>query len=212
MVEKVAIEQGFLWKRRFFSASFITPMQHTSSSSICSSYRKDKRSKPANLCSPLFEVRKHWIERYLSLSKLLCFNKCWNIFQVLSCFRVLRVEVSWYELHKRFPLSLNSIKFLPKSCAVTLTRKQTLAVLFSRDSFYYPYVFMFSILLWQGSTGKAWESFTKWRSHLQIKMYLTCPLSFPFAYSPTISYISLYSSSLRAKALSAYTVCLKRTQ
>lgn len=43
-------------------------------------------------------------------------------------------------------------------------------------------------------------------------MYLTYPLSFPFVYSPTISYASHYSSSLRTKALSACTVCLKGTQ
>jgi hypothetical protein len=56
---------------------------------------------------------------------------------------------------------LNSNKFLPKSCAGTLTRKQSLALLASRDTFHYSYVFMFFILLWQGRAGKAWEDFDK---------------------------------------------------
>jgi hypothetical protein len=122
---------------------------------------KGQRSKPANLCSALSGVRKHWIEWYFSLSKLLFLSKCWSSFQVLNCFRVVRVELSWYELNKRFPLSLNSNKFLLRSCAVTLTRKQTLAVLDSRDYFHYSYVFMFFILLWQGRAGEAWENFYK---------------------------------------------------
>jgi hypothetical protein len=59
-----------------------------------------------------------------------------------------------------------------------------------------------------GKISTKWCSFT----HLQIKVYLTYPLSFPFAYSPTISYVSLYSCISRAKTLSAYTTCLKPTQ
>jgi hypothetical protein len=45
-----------------------------------------------------------------------------------------------------------------------------------------------------------------------MKVYLTYPLSFPFAYDPTISFVSHYSCILRTKALSAYIVCLKPTQ
>jgi len=128
----------------------------------------------------LSEVRKHWLERYFSLSKLLSFNKCWKVFQVLNCFRVLRVEFSWYELNKRFPLSLNSIKFLPQTCAVTLTRKQTLAVLASRDYLHHPYAFMFSILLWQGRTGKVWGNFYKMTLPSPNKNVFHLSLVFPF--------------------------------
>jgi hypothetical protein len=102
---------------------------------------------------------------------------------------VLRVEFSWYELNKWFPLSLDSNKFLPKSCAVTLTRKQSLAVLASRDHFHYSYTFVFFILQWQGRAGEAWKSFYKMMlllpspnksvSHLSL-VFPFCLLSYYF--------------------------------